>query len=389
MFIPLSYFVDRSIAQQPKGLLVNDGLVSAMRNPLYDGGFKSQIVFDARLRDNWSHTMRSSLGGNVFMTDSRRNERMNAISVIDDDQFFATEFGITTSEVAAAELRSDLSDSSGHSVAEFEMFNNNVVIATTIYIPTEQILGSSDLILSGMLLGGSSKMQWQIRRKDASTNEIFFHDSSFSKTFDLVSSDYGKFLLFVLIKLGSGVVSGSLDEHDISLRLIGGSHSSVLETTISSAINPTSDNLQIPVNTISNTAFSTFAIYSGNNDNGVNGLDISHLNYDIFENQHVCGSHIITGNQISFSCENRVAFEIKSGGTWFNTNGTTGSGNRVFFDTGNYTIDTMSFTEIRPVLQNSGLLNADILGKISSMSVTPIGNVYLSNDFGQTAMVFR
>jgi hypothetical protein len=127
-------------------------------------------------------------------------------------------------------------------------------------------------------------------------------------------------------------------------------------------------------------AFSTAACYTGNNDAGRTGLAEADIEWNLFEEEHECRAYAICGNRLVFRCVGEVTFDIKINGIWCNINGQAldiGKTNRSFSPTGEHTVSSVfAFSEIRPVLRNTGLLNADVNAVLTYLDVITVSEQY-------------
>lgn len=364
MKIPLSHFVDRSNPMVPVGLLVPTGLTSAMRNPLY-GNYTNQITLDYRPRDNANFsTARTTYGLKTTMV---QNEVWHPQCHLSTD-------GLNVSSVYPINALLPPTDIDRWSFT----VNHNVVIVVAYKISSlvpvytggqevNSLIGPSDpdgftsylMRVSG---GGHRIWHWN---KYASHYVVGNAEDVYT------TNSLNKWLVFFLSKRHDAASR----THVICQNVAGGQFGS---TPLGSSFTIADSNslgscskLYVGAHPHLTLGFQSVAIYLGNNDAGVNGTDPTDIDWSIFDSEHVCNHYDVSGSTISFSNEGEVAFEIYHNGNWVNTDGSSGAENRQFYSAGYNVLNCPSFTAIRPVLRNTGTLNADVQAKLLWVDVEP------------------
>lgn len=346
MIIPLNYFVDRRPATGPKGHLIVSGLTSPMRNPLASV-LPDNVILDYRPRDYAS----------VFpIYDIKRFEYSISYGYTNND--FHEDFGLSKSVYSAggyfAFTDYDYLYNSPFAVSEYGMAMLAIVKAT------ESQEGTS---YPGFL---------QLSQLSPTPNRIFYcrvsptaaafydlgdgalHTVGTSPTWDDDLS-LNKWIIMLVTMDNSAFLNFSVK---------GGQWSNVSTTgslTPSNLANVQS--IGIPWTKGLYTALATYAVYDATDPDPVDSME-----WTVFESEHTCAEYSVTARQIYFACSGNVAWEAYYDGGW----------HRSSFGTGEQLVTFPQFTAIRPVLQNSGLLNADANAVINWVEVVDLAPAMLT-----------
>jgi hypothetical protein len=372
MNIPLSNFVDVSDPLMPKGNWISSGLRSAMSNPLISTtdtsiNYRSQIVFNHRTRDlpnvaaNLETVRYAGLGSQSYGTNFLRNDE-----------------GVGDTGVSATGYYDGWSTSESWDMLSSASGNDTIVCVAAIKIISRSTWTSTTRPGTKIGFGSTGDHFYLLGTENGNVYARYTAtsgDDLWPLAFNIGTASNNKWMIVAL----------TFKKNDISkcnIYVKGGERANLLTVNASTLSNfkaamSSPQVLLSPGGSGMWGGFATTAVYHGNNDAGVSGLESTHIGWNLFDAEHVCGSCEVTGNVITFSCTGSVAWEIYYNGTWHNTDG---SASRVFYTTGSHTIATQQFTALRPVLQNTGLLNADTQSSIQSVSVTsnllsPIVNV--------------
>lgn len=359
--IPLSYFVDRSDLTRPKGFILSTGkLSSPLKNPL-TGKFDTQLLFDMRFRDcanemycglSFNQYFTDHACGHPFIADNGNNQN---ILFYDDDGFYINN---TTSSTFVNNIFNSKADGTGSYIDQFNVNGKRTVLLVALKIkqlPTTMpplnvyFINAAGSVFYGFLI-------------DDSAGSIIArpgHSGTAFKTFN--SNDVDKWHLIVMTKETTNA---------ITFRWLGGS-----TTTLSSSTGSTSGDthrVRIPLTNMARIGFVASAVYTGTNDAGATGIAQADINYELFDEEHVCDSYATEGNSITFEATGEVAWQfLNSNNTWVNEEGGTDlifNGSRG--ETNQFTFEEIgTFQSIRPVLKNYGLMFADENSTLNSVNV--------------------
>lgn len=364
--IPLCNFVDRSNREAPKGLILSSGgLTSPMRDVL--ATFTGQKLVDFRPRDcsefiqggpSYALQIADSHAGHPFVLENLNNPEQLAF---DDNGWYTTK---NTTYVFRLTPYADYATTTPNKIDQVNCDGKRSVMVAAIYLDSMPTSNFSPLTFGFIDTTDSNNYRHGVYMAYISSAHAIRRANGDGVLKTLGAGDVGKWHLLVAVKEGT----------TITHRWLGGATAS-LGTNAAGPAYPSSDprltdRLQIPINSYGRVGLIQVANYTGNNDAGVAGTAQGDLDYTLFEPEHVCGDYDDPGRTIIFSCTGQVAFEVYTHRGWSNTDGSSGSANRVWYDTGSFEVRCAApFTRLRPVLKNSGLLNADTRGVLTSCRV--------------------
>lgn len=175
--------------------------------------------------------------------------------------------------------------------------------------------------------------------------------------------------------------TNTTNENDITVRVLGtqfqssgnplskvlaGDSGYTFETTFSPAI-PFHPDLEV--------GFYTVAQYKGDLPNGKKGTEVDAIEWKLFDDVQTLKAIEIEGDTITFTCTGQVAWEVYTASGWTATS---------YYNTGTHTVTTARFSAIRPMLKNTGLMNADNVAVLNSVEITMVGPTNLASDVNGT-----
>jgi hypothetical protein len=115
-------------------------------------------------------------------------------------------------------------------------------------------------------------------------------------------------------------------------------------------------------------AFVTMAIYEGN-IGSEKGTESDFITWTLFDEEHVCGTYAVPGYTVHYKGSGEIAWQFRVNGEWQQTE----------FLTGEQTI-THAFDALRPVLKNTGFMNADSNAVLTMIEInTPVQFAMISS----------
>lgn len=394
--IPLMHFTDRTDRQAPIGLITPTGLVSAMRNPMLDS-YRDHLLIDYRPRDNWtiSRDREEAREARLFITEGGKH----GIQHVDEDGAYVVESAVLTTTVATLQVDEELA--AGGTL--FGLDDDGQGRRIAVMLAAIKVVGltpsSVDWLLNshfGYLESGSLGRliaQLMHTKLDGSPAAAAFEAQLYSHRHTPVSNfafpsdgnneidedSLDKWILVQLVKEAND---------DVEMRALGGQFggfSPISPDSLPLAVDPTrpawnTDTFRIPLRKQARLGFATLAQYIEGSSSPLPGTGEDEIEWTLFDEEHVCNTYTVSGTRIKFSNTNGVSWEIKktTDAQWYKEVPAlpdpawvllSSPLSRLFHDTGtNQTVDPPAFSTIRPVLENTGELNSETLGKLLSAS---------------------
>lgn len=407
-YIPLSHFVDKSIPDLPKGHLSADGLTSAMYNPL-----RSKVIFDERIKldvrprdfdyrdyylicsnertmrrlspGNWPLWRKSDDGITLDTTNPLLTyNTSNNYAVVSDYANSARELGIASgytrsgsfdilgkytdskkvyvglAAVKIKQIRTSGTDNTNETTALGMSGWDRMCIIWPDWYRTVPGLGSGRMVLRCYVFN----------IHDYGTGHTVFGTAGVNETADIVTSaSLNTWLMLQVVHWPEGTTS------KVQFRVLGkefNEGSLPMESEIFSS-SPNFDGHSRPATPISPQIYLGYATHAILPGTDVDAVALNAIEWKLFDEEHVCKAYTISGNKLHFSVQGEMAWELFVGGSWTDIAGVIGK--RTYVSSGEYDIRTPDFTAIRPVLKNSGLMNADVQSVLNWVEVQQVDDL--------------
>lgn len=365
--IPLNLFTDYSTPQSPKGRITTSGLTSPIRNPLYPN-FSGQIAIDYRPRDFLDQWHNWDIG---------RYARLKPISGVEIPTLsYSENTGVTWATDEITSMRTTEVDYTS-SASPYNCLTSKKLVMMAAFKVSE-VLAANYSYLGFAATAAQAQLRFvqtisgtaAVRVRYSIPNVTAVWHSSNSTWNAGLSQD--KWLLAQLIidtdrTLTPRILGGQFYNGTTDVPLEG---NAVTTADVSSYF---VDRLEFPFTKGITLGMATAAIYTGNNTNGDGGLEIDDITWTLFDQNHTCNSISISGNQINFTTTGEVAWQVYVDGQWKNTDG---GGSLVYYGTQDvqtsHQIDTYTFSALRPVLKNYGVMYADSNSVLNSAYVDTV-----------------